>query len=205
MRKLLFTIVIILLAIGTYFFLLNGLSIGGFEINGVKEIRQLGDTLDDKIQKATELTTLNYNTANKELNNSLTELQSKRKEYENKVAQSTDEEVRKASTKEKHEIQFLWAQLGNYATKNGLKLTLDFRASSSGIENEKDLDFALEGSYRGITNFLYDLEDDQTLQFRIQNFKLLPVTITNNNGEQVTTTSTLQAKFSVKELNVNLG
>lgn len=205
MRKVLFSIIIVLLAIGSYFFLLNGISIGAFKINGVKEIRQLGVTLDEKVYKATELTTVTFNSSNKTLNDTLNELQSKRKEYENKVALSSDEEVMQASVKEKHEIQFLWAKIGNYATKNGLKLTLDFRGSATGVEGEKDLDFTLEGSYKGITNFLYNVEDDENLKFRIENFKLLPITVTNNNGEQVTTSSTLQAKFSVKELNVDLG
>lgn len=205
MRKILFSIIIVLLAIGSYFFLVNGISIGNFKLNGVKEIKQLGATLDSKIYEATELTTVTYNNTNKTLNDRLNDLQSKRKEYENKVAISSPEEIEKASTKERHQIQFLWAKIGNYATKNGLKLTLDFRASAAGVQGEKDLEFTLEGKYDGIANFLYNIEDDESLNFRIENFKLLPITVVTNNGEQATTISTLQAKFSVKEINVDLG
>lgn len=205
MRKILFSIIIVLLAIGSYFFLVNGISIGSFKLNGVKEIKQLGATLDNKIYEATELTTVTYNNTNKTLNDRLNDLQSKRKEYENKVAISSPEEITKASTKERHQIQFLWAKIGNYATKNGLKLTLDFRTSAAGVQGEKDLEFTLEGNYDGIANFLYNIEDDESLNFRIENFKLLPITVAVNNGEQATTISTLQAKFSVKEINVDLG
>lgn len=205
MRKILFSIIIVLLAIGSYFFLVNGISIGSFKLNGVKEIKQLGATLDNKIYEATELTTVTYNNTNKTLNDRLNDLQSKRKEYENKVAISSPEEITKASTKERHQIQFLWAKIGNYATKNGLKLTLDVRTSAAGVQGEKDLEFTLEGSYDGIANFLYNIEEDESLNFRIENFKLLPITVAVNNGEQATTISTLQAKFSVKEINVDLG
>lgn len=204
MRKILIGIIIILLAIGTYMFLINGVSLGKLKVYGVKEIQSLGKTLDDKVNKASELVNIDFNNANKNLNNSLTELQSKRKEYENKIATSNPEDIKNAMTTETHEIQFLWTKLGNYATKNGLKLTLDLKNSSAGVANEKDLDFTIEGSYLGVTNFLYSIEDDEKLEFRVEDFKLIPVSVTTNNGEQATTTSSLQAKFSVKAINVNL-
>lgn len=204
MRKILIGIIIILLAIGTYMFLVNGVSFGVFKINGVKEIQSLGKTLDEKVNNATELVNIDFNTANKTLNDSLTQLQSERNSYENKVASSDSTQLAEALKKETHEIQFLWAKLGNYATKNGLKLTLDFKNSSTGVGNEKNLDFTLEGGYLGVTNFLYSIEDDEQLNFRVENFKLIPVSVTTNNGEEAQTTTSLQAKFSVKEINVNL-
>lgn len=205
MRKILFAIIIVLLGVGAYFLLMEGLAVAGFEVNGVKAIQTLGTNLDDKIAEATELTTVSFNNANKELKNALTELQATRKNYESKVAMSTDEEVKKASTKEKHEIQFLYAKIGNYATANGLKLTLDFKVSISGMQGEKDIDFTLEGAYQGITKFLYNIEDDEDLGFRVENFKIVPITVAKNDGDQVSNVSTLQAKFTVRGINVDLG
>lgn len=206
MRKILFSLIIVLLAVGTYFFLTDGLTIGELNINGIKEIQDLGTTLDEKVAQATELTTITFNSTNKTLNDALTDLQTKRKEYEKKVALSNEDTVAKASTKEKYEIEYLWAIIGNYATADGVKLTVDFRVSSTGAEGEKDLDFKLEGTYTKIIKFLYDLEDDENLSgFRVEDFKLLPITVAKGNRQAGSALSNLEAKFSVKGINVDLG
>jgi len=202
MKKILLSIIIALLLVGTYFLLTNGLQIGAFNINGIYAVQDLGKKLDDKIEQAKNLTEVVYNESNKKLKNATEELQNKRQDYERKVALTNEEDVKKASTKEKYEIQFLWAKLGNYATKYGLKLTVDFKETTTGATGEKDLDFTLEGSYKGITNYLYALEDDDVLRIKIEDFELLPITVTSNSQ---TSASYLQAKFSIKELNVDLG
>ena len=206
MRKLLFSLIIVLLAVGTYFFLSDGITIGAFDVKGIKSIQDLSTTLDNKVAEATELTTIEFNGANKTLNNAISDLQTKRMEYEDKVAISNEDTVKKASTKEKYEIQYLWTIIGNYATADGVKLTVDFRVSSEGAEGEKDLDFTLEGAYTKIIKFLYDIEDDENLSgFRIEDFRLLPIKPSSADKEAGSAVSNLQAKFSVKGINVDLG
>ena len=204
MRKILFSIIIVLLAVGTYFLLVEGLSIGNLHVYSISGIQELGDSLNNKIDQATELTTVTYKSENQSLNDALESLQSKREEYENKLATSNQEEIEKAETTKKLEIQYVWAIIGNYATSNGLKLTLNLKNTSTGLTGQKDLDFILEGTYNGIKNFLYNLEDDENLGFKIEDFSLVPIVQASNNGDSGSTATILQAKFSVKGINVEL-
>lgn len=205
MRKILFIIIILLLSFGAYTVILDGITMGPININGVKNISKLSDELEEKIYDASVLTDVKYKEANIALSNALNSLQSKREEYESKVSLSDEEDIRRAMTTEKHEIQFLWAKIGNYATKNGLKLTLNILEGDQGSQGEKNLEFTLEGAYKGITNFLYNLEDDSRLKFRIRGFNILPITVERKNGDEVEVYTTLQAKFYVNEVNIDLG
>ena len=205
MRKLLIMIIIFLLAVATYFFFVDGVALGDYEVLGYYGIKQLSDNLDTKVDQATRLTTLDFKNSMNDLNQSLEDLAAERKRYEEKVAVSSNEDIDKASQTENYLIEFLWVRIGNYATENRVVLKLDVTNSSSGGAEQKDLNFTVNGSYNGITDFIYDLEDDQKLQFKIEDFKLVPVTAgteKNEGGSQ--TASALQATFSVKELDIKL-
>ena len=50
----------------------------------------------------------------------------------------------------------------------------------TGVANKNRLDFTATGSYVGIRNFVYSLEEDEDLNFRIENFKLTTGTSAEN-------------------------
>lgn len=70
------------------------------------------------------------------------------------------------------------------------------------LGNYYNLDFSLKGTYSSISEFISKIENDSELQFRIQNFKLVP-------GEKLVAgseredTKRLLANFSIKEINLN--
>ena len=96
-----------------------------------------------------------------------------------------------------YDIDFLWTIIGNYATEEGVVLQFDITSDSKDINFEdKDyelcnLNFSVIGEYLAIVNFIYDLEDDERLNFEISNF------ILEKNGDN------LQANFVVKSTPIN--
>lgn len=194
MRKFLFAVLAILILVLVFFLIRDGLTIGDFKILGVSEIQALNEQVDLKIAQATELTQVKFNSENEKLNASLEEVASQREKYERVLAQSSKEDIQEALTKEKYEVEKLWISIGNYADEHDVKVNLQITNSSSGIPEVKDLRFTVNGSYVGITEFIYDLEDDPELEFKIENFNMVPDVEKSN----------LKSTFTVKDININI-
>ena len=92
-------------------------------------------------------------------------------------------------------IEFLWANIGTHARNEGINLKLEIVSSSSGASDVNDLKFTANGSYIAITNFVYALENDSNLNFRIENFKLVPYTGGENRNNEI-----LEGTFMVKNI-----
>ena len=90
-----------------------------------------------------------------------------------------------------YKIERLWIALENYAKNENVELKLEVvDAASKGLY---DLNITVAGEYIGITDFIYDIEKDDTLGFKILNFKLTPyvaTTTTNNDTNNNTTSNT---------------
>jgi hypothetical protein len=142
-----------------------------------------------------------------------------KEEYENKTKYADNSEAL-ITEETTYKIEFLWTTLGEYATEENIVLTLEVKAgTASGIY---DLGFNLSGSYDGIRQFLYSLENDERLNFKIDNFELLPGgavstanTQTTDGGSEQTQapaqtseptgdTVTLQATFEVTGVSITL-
>lgn len=139
----------------------------------------------------------------KEIETTQTSLKSAAKKYENKKAEY-DELIEKGKiTTESniynsnvYDMDFLWATIGNYATQNAVLLDFNFwkSAQATSVSSEYiicKLDFTVTGDYIPITNFISQIEADDTLKFEISNFNL------EKGGEN------LQATFSVKNVPIN--
>ena len=194
MRKFLFAVLAILILVLVFFLVRDGLAIGNIRILGLTEIQSLNVQVDLKIAEATELTQVKFNSENKNLNDALEDVATEREKYERVLAQSSTEDIREALTKEKYEVEKLWISIGNYADEHNVKVNLQITNSSSGIAEVKDLRFTVNGSYVGITDFIYDLEDDPELEFKIESFNMVPDVEKSN----------LKSTFTVKDINVNI-
>ena len=194
MRKLLFAVLAILILVLVFFLVRDGLSIGKINILGVTEIQALNGQVDQKIAEATELTQQDFNAENQKLNDALEDVATQRERYETVLAQSSKEDIQEALTQEKYEVEKLWISIGNYADEHNVKVNMQITNSSSGIAEVKDLRFTVNGSYVGITDFIYDLEDDAELEFKIENFNMTPDVEKGN----------LKSTFVVRDINVNI-
>ena len=192
MRKILIGVLILLLTLLAGVMLLNKLQVGKLELLGVSKIIEKNDELDQKIQETTRVATIEYTSAQNALQKAGQNLQEKKTEYnENINLYSEDGQVIKQI--QSYEVEYLWTKLGNYATKNGIVLKIDVTVNNSNL-GTYDLNFALTGSYIGITEFIYDLNNDSTLLFKVDNFNL-----TQEEG-----TGNLLATFICRDISINL-
>ena len=195
MRKLLITILTVVLLILCGYTIAYGINIGNFKILGVMKIKEKNEQLDEQINNASKLASVDYQKTLVELTNSYKDLQKEKENYESLVTISSDEQIQAASQYEKYEIEFLWTKIGNYATSEGVKLKMEIKNSSSGTDGLYDLYFTTNGTYVGITDFITDIENDSKLGFKIDNFKLIP---------SDSASSELQGTFTCKDININL-
>ena len=101
---------------------------------------------------------------------------------------STDDNTQTANQIEKYEIETLWVKLGNHATKEGVVMKMDVTSGSTGAEGYYNLNFTVNGGYVQIEDFVSSIENDSTLGFKIEEFKMAP------SGNE------LQATFVCKDI-----
>lgn len=190
MKKLLILILIALLLALSIFIVMNNLEIGKLQILGITGIQQKNSELDSKIQQAAKLAEKDYNQAVSDVEASAKKLKETKQNYEDLTSVSTEGDVQTANQIEKYEIETLWVRLGNHATSQGVVMQMDVIKGSSGITDYYDLKFTATGSYISITDFISAIENDSTLGFKIEEFKMAP------NGE----TGELQATFVCKDI-----
>lgn len=208
MRKILLTIIIILfLALG-YVSLAKGIQIGDLQILSIKQIEEKSQELKTRIEEVNKLIDVDYPNKVKELNTASNNMQAAKSEYLKYTNLSSDKEILDAMEEKSYAIEFLWATLGTHARKEGVNLKFEIISSSTGANNVNDIKFTVDGSYIAITNFIYAIENDTDLNFRIQNFKLLPyqdeilqgtftvrnIAIQGNTSTQTVTSTTEEAE-----------
>ena len=190
MKKILLSILLILLCVLLYFVIFNGISIGNFEISSAEQISNDNDKLDESIEKLNTLSRVTYEKKNNELTKQIKELSDKKNEYLDKANLSSPEEIKLATQEESYKMEYLWTKLGNYATEKGVNLRFEV---VNGIDNYKNLNFTLTGSYVAIIDYISAIENDTELNFTPVNFKMV-----NNTGD--TSQGKLQATFTVESI-----
>lgn len=171
MRKILLTILTILLTLVLILCMKNGINIGALQISGFQRLADINQELTLKIQEADTKKT-EYQTSVNKIKADTTDLTKVKKEYLDLITVSTDSEIQSALQIRTYTIEYLWSQVGNHATKEGVVAKMDIGSSSLGDAAYKNLNFTITGSYLGITNFISDLENDSKLQFTIDDFDM---------------------------------
>ena len=190
MKKLLILILIALLLALAGIVAFNGVEIGSVEILGIRGIQDRSAELDEKIQEAGKLAQKDYQQAVKDVEDNSKKLQDTKQEYEEMTAISSASDVESAAQLETYEIETLWVKLGNHATNEGTTMKMDVTKGSNTTQNTYNLNFTVNGSYISITDFISDIENDDTLGFKIEGFKMVP------SGSD----SNLQATFVCKDI-----
>ena len=198
MKKLLLSIVIILVLALTIVTVIQGLHIGGINILGVKEIQEEDQSLEKKLTEATQLVSTEYPNKLSELDTDISKMKEYKQKYEDMVAVSTDSEVAASLQTQKYTVDKLWSRLGTLATDEGL--TAVFKLTNGTLTSTEpssykyyNINFTVRGSYVGISLYISDLEDNSDLGFKIEDFKMTPI----NNGSQV------EATFVTKDIAIS--
>lgn len=192
MKKLLMLVLISLLVVLCGFVAIKGFNIGRLEILAFTKIQERSNELDNKIQEASKLSEKDYKQAVSTVEEDAKKLQQEKKEYEDMTAISTEGDVASANQLERYEIETLWVKLGNHATSEGAVMRMDVVKGNNTTADTYNLKFTVTGSYISITDFISDIENDSTLGFKIEEFKMEP---SSNNGE-------LQATFVCNNIEI---
>lgn len=169
MKKILISVLIVLLLILSYFALAKG--IGFLKIKSINDIKNASNQLENDFNEANELSSKTYPTEVEALESAIKQLKISKQEYENKNLYSEEENSLGAIEIKTYKIHYLWTILGNYRKDRGIQsLTLDLKSTEN--KDVYDLEFTLVGSYTRITDFLYDIENDEELNFEIKNFSI---------------------------------
>ena len=194
MRKILIVVLICLLLLLGGYIVINKLEVGPLEILGILEIKNENSKLDTKIGEASRLASSDYQAELTNLNKSLKTLQNEKQSYEDLVVLSSNDEVDAATKFEKYEIEYIWTKVGNHATSEGVVMKLEVTKGSSNTQGLYDLKFTVTGNYIGITDFISDIENDDRLGFKIEDFKMIP------GGN----TDDLVGTFTCKDISINI-
>ena len=190
MKKLLILILIGLLLILSIFTILKGVNIGKIEVFSINTIQEKSKKLDEKIQEASKIADKDYNQAIEDINENTKKLKQQKASYEEMTQIGEDVEVQNATQIERYEIETLWVKLGNHATSEGATMKMDILQGSTGAENVYNLRFTVTGTYISIVDFISDIENDTTLGFKIEEFRMIP------SGSD----SSLEATFVCKDI-----
>ena len=189
MKKILISIIIILLLVLSYFIIWHG--IGIVKISSVNDIKYASEKLDEDFAYADELASQRYPNKCKKLDEAITSLKTSKKEYESKNKYNTGDGQIGAVEIKNYKIHYLWTILGNYKEEENLKsLNIDLKTTDN--KDIYDLQFTLVGSYVGITDYLYDIENDENLKFEIKKLNISPYTTTITKKITVTEKSSYE-------------
>lgn len=200
MRKVLISILILLLVLMTYYVIIKNITFLNWRSKSIGNIKTLNGDLTTKIKTLEQKNNSEYLQSIDTLEESIRNLKVSKEKYENKIKYVTDKVELGVIQKKEYKIERLWIALENYARKEKIELKIDIKNSTVDT-NTYDLDITLSGQYIGITDFLYDIEKDDTLAFKILNFKLTPTTTseTSNKEEEKTQKTSKKAEEETSE------
>lgn len=195
MKKLLITTIIILLIILTGITMIKGINVGKLSVLGIKDIKKEDEQLNTTIQQATKLASTDYEKKINDLNDQIKKLENEKQEYEEMVSVSTETQTQTANQfLGGYKIEYLHVKIGTHAKTEGVEMDMNVSRSSSGTEDTYNLNFTVKGAYARIAEFITDIEDDSSLGFKIEEFKML--------ADSSSDTSTLQATFVCKDIKI---
>lgn len=171
MRKVLISILLILIIVMVALCIKDGINIGPLQVLGVEGINNKNEELTQKINEA-KTANENYTTMLNKLKQDIESLTKSKEECLSLINISTESQLQEATQTKNYTIEYLWSAVGNHATKEGVTIKMDVTTGSIANSEYKNLNFTVTGNYLAITNFITDIENDSTLEFTIDNFSM---------------------------------
>ena len=185
MKKIICVLIICVLALVVYILVMNNYSFGNWSSKNINDIKDESDELDEKIKEAREINIQTYPESISRLENNGKELKNKKQEFELKTKALETQNVNLGIIETKqYKIERLWITMENYAKRKNLELKLDVVDAGAGEQNLYNLNITLVGDYIDITDFVYSIENDDTLGFKIMDFRLEPYSSNAESNQQ---------------------
>lgn len=193
MRKILLAVLVVILLIVTGLVIYKGISIGNFEIWGIKQIAEENETIDRANEKLKTLVDNEFPNAVSKLNNSGEVMQEAKKEYEEQAVMVSNSKYYMQT--EKYKLEFLWTRIGNYAKDH--KVTPKMEVASGSTNGVYNLIITAVGKYSNVASFIYAIENDSRLGFKIEDFSMTQYA--SEEGSNL-----VQGKFTCKEIRIDI-
>ncbi len=157
-----------------------------YEVPSYASVKENKSNLNNKIDELTRLNTSGIPSAQNDVKLEVDNYEAKRKTYEDLAMSATAEEIAEANKIEKYLLDYLWIRVGNYANDNNVKFKM------TPVGSTATLDFDITGSYISVINFIYDIQNDEELNFDING-----IVIEGGSSDEI-----VKAKFTVEDINV---
>lgn len=175
MRRVLISILLIALIALLAAIVINGVDIAGIDLgHSIQEIVNKNRELDNSIAGLNTKIQQEYQLAKNDLDASFRKLQTEKQSYQNTISLTSEEDRAEANKTEEYKLEYLWTNIGLYATNNNLAMKADLSHGSSGVQNQYNIAFTAVGDYIGVSDFVYEIEKNPNLGFRIEEFALVP-------------------------------
>lgn len=188
MKNKILTIIFLLLIILLIIAIFNGIKIGDFQILSVSEMKLKNERLNETIEKASELTSVEYPKTITTLEETYDKYNIQKQKYE-EISGFTKGDTKQIYETKQYDIAYLWRLVGKYATSYNIAIEMEVKKASG--QNLYDLYFNVSGQYVNISEFIKNIENNSDLYFRIYNFKM------SGSSE------TVSASFNVKDVNID--
>ena len=204
MRKILFILALIILLIFTGVVIYKGTNFGRFKVWGITQIIEKNDEIDSENAQLSNLVSVTYPSTLTKLSNSSEKLQQTKKEYEEQSVMLSDSNYYMQT--EKYKLDFLWTRIGNHAKDNKVEIKIDVtNGTANGIYN---LNFTVVGKYANTTSFIYAIEGDSRLGFKIENFSMKQSAkgtgVLTTDGQTVYNYNNVECTFVCKEIKIDI-
>lgn len=184
MKNKIILIAVIVLIILLVVSMINGIKIGNFQISSIKQLASKNQEVNEKIEKASALTSIDYPNNVEKLEETYEKYTLKKQKYD-EMSDFTDEDGNSIYEIKQYDIVYLWETFGKYAKNSNLKIEMSVKSNGS-KDSFYDLYFTVTGTYTDISQFINSIENNSDLYFRIYNFKI------SGSGETITSTFTVK-------------
>ena len=193
MRKYLLIIITIMTAAIFFYIVLWGFQLGKIRVYSYKEIASIAREKETLLSILHEKNTNQYDKTLKALQTAIQTYEKTKSDYDRLLEEGRVTENSVYNSIDLFDVDNLGDEIKNYAKENNVILNLNVvqSSTSTSISSEYvmcDLDFKVSGEYTAITDFIYSIESDETLNFEIKEFSL-------REEDEI-----LRASFSVKNV-----
>lgn len=180
-------------------------------------IKGIMNKRDELILKEAELVKeqTSYQTLKTNLENLKTTYEKEKTKYE-AISDETVNIITESNTEENYSLEYMWIKLGNYATKNNLTLVMVEPGNSNTTNNSTQgttdesvvegtstttattssnsgvLQIQVTGSYIDLSDFIFEVENDTELRFKLDNISM-----------ELVSGTTIKTTFDVKNIIIN--
>lgn len=158
---------LILLIAGLTYVTLQTVSLGSVKALSIEDMKAKDTELKVAMAEL-DVAKVQYEAANTNLDAAKQAYETAKQAYNN-VSEEKINTIKEATKEEHYYIDWLWIVLGGYADNNGLTLTVIDPRNGSEASAKGTIKIKLVGRYSDITDFVFEVENDNDLKFKLDN------------------------------------